>query len=654
MTQPPPPVAAPPADTRRSLVEAAARAWTAQLVDLSGRNRLLYYRDQKVGTLDLAAAAPGPLEALLAGTKTRLSALFPDPAALEDAARRCRTIRGKARENLEERGIDTLYLARSEATWTPAPGTAAVPAAPILLCRVELAPRGSAEEDFDLDLAGDPELNPTLLFALEAEFGIRADKHTLEQSAVPPEGDDIDAGLLAAGLAEVSASVPGFGVRPRTVVGNFTYTKLPMVTDLRVHADGLAAHDLVAAIAGDAAAQRAVRDRQGPVDPSTLDAVPPASEFLVLDADASQQAVIESVVRGSDSVVQGPPGTGKSQTIANLIASAAAQGLRVLFVAEKRAAIDAVIGRLDRTGLSDLVLDLHGGVSSRRRLAENLAAALGAARATPEPESATVQQYLGARRTVLAAHARAVNEHREPWGISLYAAQARSMAARRLGLDVRLSPTAADAITAERLAALKESLRACLALGAVDIEDGSHPWAAAKTMDAAAVEPLSDAATDLARDELPRLRRLADEVAEEAGLAAPTTAADGYEQAMILDERARLASLVRDEAFDHAPRLSPLLEPARRGWFARVVAQLTSGAYRAALVEARALLAHEPLPPPPPPRRPNPARRRSPSARPPSRRSPCAGPPPRDPPPGRPPARPSWPRPPSCAPCGTA
>ena len=54
---------------------------------------------------------------------------------------------------------------------------------------------------------------------------------------------------------------------------------------------------------------------------------------------------------GSHLVVHGPPGTGKSQTIANLIATLAADGQAVLFVAEKRAAIDAVVGRLDRVGL---------------------------------------------------------------------------------------------------------------------------------------------------------------------------------------------------------------------------------------------------------------------------------------------------------------
>jgi predicted deacylase len=44
----------------------------------------------------------------------------------------------------------------------------------------------------------------------------------------------------------------------------------------------------------------------------------------------------------------------------------------VLFVAEKRAAIDAVLDRLRRVGLDDLVLDLHDGAGSRRMLAQNL------------------------------------------------------------------------------------------------------------------------------------------------------------------------------------------------------------------------------------------------------------------------------------------
>ena len=40
-------------------------------------------------------------------------------------------------------------------------------------------------------------------------------------------------------------------------------------------------------------------------------------------------------------MIQGPPGTGKSQTITNLIGAALDQGKRVLFVAEKMAALTA-------------------------------------------------------------------------------------------------------------------------------------------------------------------------------------------------------------------------------------------------------------------------------------------------------------------------
>ena len=75
MTQPPSPAvdplaSAPPAGTRRALVESAARAWIAQLVDLSGRNRLLYYRDQKVGTPP--PAAPVVIPAPARGPRPRI------------------------------------------------------------------------------------------------------------------------------------------------------------------------------------------------------------------------------------------------------------------------------------------------------------------------------------------------------------------------------------------------------------------------------------------------------------------------------------------------------------------------------------------------------------------------------------------------------
>ena len=223
-----------------------------------------------------------------------------------------------------------------------------------------------------------------------------------------------------AALGAACAGVPDFSVTPRLVVGTFSYAKLPMVADLAAQGDALADHDVVAALAGDPDALRAVRSE---LDRSRVDLDDPERDVLVLDADSSQQEAIEAVRSGSHLVVHGPPGTGKSQTIANLIATLAADGKRVLFVAEKRAAIDAVVGRLDRVGLGDLVLDLHGG-------ATGAVAALAGARRGPrrasdaaDPDTSEVERTLLERRTRLTDHATALHERREPWGVSAYDAQ---------------------------------------------------------------------------------------------------------------------------------------------------------------------------------------------------------------------------------------
>ena len=92
----------------------------------------------------------------------------------------------------------------------------------------------------------------------------------------------------------------------------------------------------------------------------------------ILDADASQTQVIAAVREGRNLVVQGPPGTGKSQTIANIIAVAAKDGKRVLFVAEKRAALDVVHARLEKCDLGPLCLELHSHKAVRRHVYDDL------------------------------------------------------------------------------------------------------------------------------------------------------------------------------------------------------------------------------------------------------------------------------------------
>ena len=222
---------------------------------------------------------------VLAGRPSSLSKLFPDEKTLQDAVKRARSIRNKTKAHYEERGIETLYLACGMATWS-AQKSGATPSAPVLLVPCRLAPKGVAEEEFELTVTDELEVNPTFLQMLKAEFGVVCDPAELLESAgiegIIDTPDELDASF--GWLRRQCASVPGFKISERFVIGNFSYARMPMVRDLENSLEAMAAHDIVSALAGDADAQTALRHKGATEKIPSPDFVPPADEFLVLDA----------------------------------------------------------------------------------------------------------------------------------------------------------------------------------------------------------------------------------------------------------------------------------------------------------------------------------------------------------------------------------
>jgi very-short-patch-repair endonuclease len=610
------------AQLRLRRVAAAVRAWTGQLIDLGGRNTLLYYKDLKQGTLDLSTdsgAEPVALAALLGSRTIRLSEMF-NPEALAGTARRARTIRAKAMENFEERGLRTLYLAWAMATWENPRGTA-TPAAPVLLRLANLVPRGGAGEDFDLSLPGEWEINPTLLHLLDVDHGVKVEAEELldllAENVEPP-----DASAVFERLTKAASSVAGFAINGRLVLGNFSYAKLPMVKDLESATEALVQNELICAIAGDEAARDAVRSRHPAVSLDEPDRTPVADEFLVLDADASQSYVINAVVKGADLVVEGPPGTGKSQTIANLIATLAARGQRVLFVAEKRAAIDAVLDRLRNAGLADLVLDLHDGAGSRRKLAQDLSHALAEVGRVPLPNIAELQDKLARYRDELVERTAAVHDERQPWGLSIYEVQSRLLGIgpearsdQRLRVDIlasldsaAMAQARADLETFVALGGLVLSVADQLVSRQLSSPTGSpepisrrnpSPWAQAFTTGSVtsveAAQAALQAAATLAGHTLPSTIARLNGVLAECRLGAPPSL-DVWSQVFALLEGVS-ATLTEFDGKIFEEDLTALandLAPAARGPLARFGARLANPAYRKAQQRARALSRNRP------------------------------------------------------------
>jgi very-short-patch-repair endonuclease len=576
---------------RVGLVNRAVKQWREALIDRGGRNNLIHYRDLKQGTLDLTSAAPGPFETLMQGRPTRISSLFPAPEERAEVLRRVRTIANKARENLEERGLDTLAMASGMATWNNENIATWAPAAPVLVRQASLRALGSAQDDFELQLVDEMEVNPTLLHFLKVNFKCEIDPEDVIDHVDRTVDEPWELLNAYERIADQAQRVPGFTVEPRVVLGNFSYAKLPMVRDLESAFEQLVAHDLIAAIAGDEEAREAVRAASP--DPGSIpspDAVPPSDEFLILDADSSQNYAINAVLAGESLIVRGPPGTGKSQTIANLIGSLVSRNKRVLFVAEKRAAIEAVTKRMHQRGLGDLVLDLHGGVGSRRVFAQQIGSALAAMRTVPPVDRSAEQRLLEVRRGELNRYVRSLHEKREPWGLSVYELRARVVQLRTIEPVLRFRGEVLRSLAGEKLERVEEELRQFARLRGFSLPSSDSPWASAAISDESGSRDAYELVERLSSETFPQAVQSLATAAAETGLPLPADVAAWDNRVILWEAVARTLATFSPAVYEQdLDTISARMAPARAGWFQRIKAALFSPEYREARSALRAL-----------------------------------------------------------------
>ena len=572
---------------------AAIKQWSDSLVDIGGRNRLLFYKPQRSGTIDFwpnDAVDEVRLSDLLEGGEVRLTELMPhDPNVM----RRGRAIFMKSKEHEEEQGIRTLFLAKNLVSWDDEPGRR--PASPMFLSALQIEQLGRLGDDFALRRSDDWELNPSLLNYLGTKFLL-----TIDEDALGNDFQQGDVHRTLDALMEIARDVPGLSADDRVVLGTFSYAKLPMVRDLEHAPADVAAHPLVMALTGDPEARQQLRGGGlvfGDGDSDIAADPPPQDEFLILDADGSQSRVINAALQGRNLVMVGPPGTGKSQTIANLIAALAARGKSALFVAEKRAAIDAVTKRLNSTGLGSLVLDLHEGVRSRRQTADQLAKALETAQRSVEPDTARLHHELNRSKAQLADANNALHRTRSPWGLSVFDIHNELLEYDAAELsDFRLRSTVLRELGEEERDEAADGIAEYIQLGGARLDtDPDAPWAGAhrggRVASSEQSADIGDTLDDLATGGLRQLLEEIDAAADALRCSRPASlnAVEPW-----LDATARVAEMLQSvthDAFTVERTLVELdLAPAERGAVGRLLAVLTNPAYRRAKSQAADLL----------------------------------------------------------------
>ena len=264
------------------------------------------------------------------------------------------------READEETGAKILYLALGFLKFVSREDNK-TRFAPLVLVPVAMK-RAKGNEDFAVEADGEYFVNSTLLEYLKQEFNID----------IRGLGGDVSAlkisEILAMVLAEI-APMKGWDVSKDAYLATFSFQRYLMWNDIRNHFDALKGNQIVSALMGERLA------RQETSVPSE-DECDPQDTLIPLSADSSQYSAVALSRTGASFVLHGPPGTGKSQTITNIIANAVEDNKRVLFVAEKKAALDVVKKRLDGIGIGEFCLEIHSNKTDKadvlRRLENTL------------------------------------------------------------------------------------------------------------------------------------------------------------------------------------------------------------------------------------------------------------------------------------------
>ncbi|MHC4261523.1 MAG: DUF4011 domain-containing protein, partial [Planctomycetota bacterium] len=480
-----------PATSHANGIDARLESWKRRLLDLSLRNRFLAWRP----TRRSLALAPVPLtdleRAVAGGAALRLVAhpsgnereLLHEDGARDLAAGRLTSaldaddhearlvdIRRAARHSLEESGANTLFLAIGFLSWREPDRPDRALRAPLLLRPLDIQ-RSSNRQTWTVTAADDePRVNETLLEKLAVEFGL--DVASLAE--FPHLDDAVDVQEWLVRWRRSIVDLEDWRIEEEAAIGLFSFTKFLMWRDLDRQRDVLAGNRVT----------RFLVERPDEVfepAPLAMARTPPSESWVPLDADSSQLAAVEAAVSGQSFVLEGPPGTGKSQTITNLIARALADGQRVLFVAEKRAALEVVQRRLDAIGLGPFCLELHSNKISKRAVVEQLGRAL-AERDTRMPESFGERgDELDALTATLDAHVAALHSP-VALGSTLYELLGRSIALReaaRVSLPLDSPLTLDDRETG----VLRDSVTA-LARAAALVEPGpDHPLNSVRTLE---------------------------------------------------------------------------------------------------------------------------------------------------------------------------
>lgn len=375
-----------------------------------------------------------------------------------------------ARISMEENGANSLYLALGMLRWYESETSDVARYAPVILLPVELLKKSSRQGYVLRSRDEDTLINITLLEKLRQDFGINIGG----LDPLPRDEHGVDITLIFSTIRMAVMAQKRWDIEEVALVGLFSFSKFVMWNDLHNNAEKLARNKVVQCLL----AQKNIGIETLPELPDFDVVYKPADVALPVIADAYQLGAVVAAASGKSFILHGPPGTGKSQTITNIIANALYHGQKVLFVAEKMAALAVVQKRLNQIGLEPFCLELFSNKASKTEVLRQLQASVDIAEYQQVENYAAESERLLALREELAGF---VNLMHKPLniGFSLYEAIGRYLvlAAQLPKVPLNFTIVHPNTLTAEEFAELGAELEKTQATVQICESIATHPLA---------------------------------------------------------------------------------------------------------------------------------------------------------------------------------
>ena len=262
----------------------------------------------------------------------------------------------------QETGILVLQAAFGFVEWRDAAASKSS-FAPLILLPIEIEKkRKPGGVDFIVNARGDsPQLNLVLLELMNKQFSVSLPKYD-------PEAQTIEDYIAT--IEEIDTEILKLKPRRQVALGVFPSARLAMWNDLNTKEWNFEDNVAISSIFGGSEDRGASPfEAEDEIDDLSRHLTVP---YEVLVSDSSQFAAMAHIVNGNNLALQGPPGTGKSQTIVNTICALLNEGKKVLFVAEKTAALEVVFTRLKALNLHNFILPLQATKSSKTEVIQSI------------------------------------------------------------------------------------------------------------------------------------------------------------------------------------------------------------------------------------------------------------------------------------------